>query len=95
VSMSPRTPTSMVNDEVMFNGSNHMMDYPSVGDTVPCQVLGNIFSYSSTRVSLGDIVHPVMHVEDDTVGNGLAILLRDVVVDLTGVTISVDSMDLP
>ena len=93
--MSPKVTSSMVVNDAMFDGGNHMMDNPFVGDTVPCQVLGNIFSYSSTRVSLGDIVHPVMHVEDDTVSNGLAILLRDVVVDLTGVTISVDSMDLP
>lgn len=42
-----------------------------------------------------DSVQEVMHVKDDTVGYGLAILLTDVVVDLTGVTISVGMMDLP
>ena len=40
-----------------------------------------------------DVVQEVMHVKDDTVGYGLSVLLTDVVVDLSGVTISIGSID--
>ena len=43
MSLSP-VHSSMVVNDAMFNGGNDMMDDPSIGDTVPSQVLGYVFS---------------------------------------------------
>ena len=44
MSMSPKVTSSMVVDDAMFDGGNHMMDNPFVGDTVPSQVLSYVSS---------------------------------------------------
>ena len=75
------TMTRVVLLDSIDNGSDHMMDGPSVGDTELSHVFSEVSSNSRFTVHPGNDVEVVMDVKDDTVGNGLTILLDDVVVD--------------
>jgi hypothetical protein len=84
---------SMVDDSVTDNGGNHMMDDPSVGDTVSSQVLDDILLDIVFGVISGKSVHEVMHMEDHLSSFGGSVLLLDDEEQLASIAVSVDSTD--